>query len=98
MKKTLVAVMSAVVIVLSGCGSGLDGTYAMDLGTMGKLRYTFNSNGTVLIDMYGMKTESKYELDGKNIKIATPAGNTILTLVDKNTIEGGMGMKLLKEK
>jgi len=64
---------------------------------MGELSYQFNSNGTVMVNMMGIKSESRYELDGNTIKIATPGGNAILTRIDGDTIEAAMGVKLIKK-
>lgn len=93
----LVVALSSLVFILVGCGSKLEGTYSMDT-PMGKASYVFDSTGKVIQDTFGMKVEMKYELDGKNIKLITPAGTTILTMPDDKTIEGSMGMKFVKEK
>lgn len=47
----------------------------------------------------GVMMEMKYELDGNDIKIEVPNGGgakMVLKMVDKNTIQGPMGIKLIK--
>lgn len=47
----------------------------------------------------GVMMEMKYELDGNDIKIEAPNGGgakLVLKMVDKNTIQGPMGIKLIK--
>lgn len=98
MKKFLIVASS---LVLFGCGSKLSGVYSQNRPPQGKISYEFKSNGKVLIDRVddGMKFELPYELDGKNIKLISPQGGAaVLTLVDADTIEGPMGMKLVKER
>lgn len=83
-----------VVFLLTACGGKLNGTYS----AANQMSYTFESNGKVIQDAAGMRIETRYELDGKNIKLITPAGNAVMTLVDDNTIIGPMGMKFVKTK
>ena len=93
--KKIIAVGISILVV--GCGSKLSGTYSTTTFA-GKVAYEFNSNGKVIVDSgMGMKTEIPYEVDGKNIKLVTPQGSGILTIVDDKTIQGPMGMKLVKE-
>jgi hypothetical protein len=94
MKRLTVLVLFFATLALAACGAGLSGTYSSG----DQMSYTFESNGKVIQDMGGMKIETKYELDGKNIKLITPAGNAVLTLVDDNTISGPMGIKFIKKK
>lgn len=93
LKKKAGAFLLASMVILAGCGSKLNGTYGSDMAS-----YTFNRNGTVVMDTFGTKVELKYELDGKDVKIIAPQGTMIMTLVDENTIQGPMGMKLTKKK
>ncbi len=86
------------VLLLSGCGSKIDGTYTDSSRTV---TYTFKSNGTVLMSTMGTEVELKYEVDGDKIKIQTaPQGSAslVLTLLDDGSIQGPMGIKLTKEK
>ena len=83
------------VLLLSACSSGLDGTYS---DKMGMVSYTFEPKGKVVIEIFGIATEVAYELDGEKLKISTPQGNQIMTVKDKKTIIGPMGMTLEKKK
>jgi hypothetical protein len=96
-KKSLFFAFTASLVMLQGCGSHLTGTYSMDGGPIGKASYIFDGSDKVIIDGAGMKSEVTYVLDGKNIKISTPQGTIIYTLLDDKTIEGPMGMKFIKE-
>jgi hypothetical protein len=91
-KKTMVSVLAASMILV-GCGSRLDGTYSNGMAS-----YTFKSDGTVVVNTLGAKVEVEYELDGKDVRIKAPNGVMILTLLDDNTIEGPMGIKLTKQE
>lgn len=91
MKKLL---LLCAALLLSACGSGLDGTYA---DKDGMVSYTFNSGGKMTQSAMGMEVEMKYEIDGKKVKLITPQGNLILTLLDDGSIQGPMGVKLLKK-
>ena len=100
-----IAVLVIAVLLLSGCGSKIDGTYC---DSSGALCYTFASNGTVLMStksaygIGGLEGEMKYEVDGDKIKILTaPQGGAslVLTMLKDGPIQGPMGvMKLTKEK
>lgn len=94
MKKLLTGIMCAV--LLSACGSGLDGTFK---DASGMASYKFEKGGKLTTEAMGVQMETKYELDGENIKIDVPNGGNakmIMKLVDKNTIQGPMGIKLVK--
>lgn len=91
--KKMIPILVALTLTLAGCGSKLNGTYGNNMAS-----YTFNSNGTVVQETMGIKIEMKYELDGKNVKLITPQGSMILTMLDENTIDGPMGMKFTKKK
>ena len=84
------------IILLSACGSKLDGTYADEYGMM---NYTFKSNGKVIQSAIGMEMEMKYEVEGDKVKILMPQGvNMVFTMQDNETIQGPMGIKLKKQK
>jgi len=94
-----IGILVIAVLLLSGCGSKIDGTYTDSSRTV---TYTFKSNGTVLMSTMGTEVELKYEVDGDKIKIQTgaPQGSAslVLTLLDDGSIQGPMGIKLTKEK
>lgn len=83
----------SLILLLSACGSKINGTYAND-----DVSYTFGSNGKVSASTMGMEVEMNYEVDGNKIKLITPQGNMILTLLDDGSIKGPMGLKLTKQK
>ena len=83
-------------LLLSACGSKLDGTYADESGMM---NYTFKSNGKVSQSAMGTEVEMNYEVDGNKIKVLMPQGvSMVMTLQDDGSIKGPMGMKLTKRK
>jgi len=83
------------VLLLSACGSKVDGTYSDPSGIMS---YTFNSNGKMIQSTMGVQVEMKYEVEGDKVKLITPGGNLILSLLDDGSIQGPMGIKLTKKK
>lgn len=92
MKKTIIV---ACALFLAACGQSLSGTYSDETGMM---NYRFESGGKVYMEMMGMETELKYEVDGKKVKIQNPqGGNMIFTLLDDGSIQGLMGAKLYKD-
>ena len=83
-----------IVIALAGCGGGLSGTYADD---MGAVTYEFQSNGKVLITSgFGAAVELEYKKDGDKIRIGTPEGAQVLTITEEGHID--MGFILLKKQ
>jgi hypothetical protein len=86
------------VLLLSGCGSKIDGTYTDSSRTV---TYTFKSNGTVLMSVAGSEVEMKYEVEGDKIKILmAPQGGAslVMTMLKDGSIQGPIGMKLTKQK
>ena len=79
---------------IAACGSGIEGSYADSLGVS---RYTFNSNGKMLMSTMGTEVELKYEVDGDKIKLQAPQGTLVLTLLKDGSIQGPMGMKLIRQ-
>ncbi len=84
----------SMILLLSACGASLDGTYT---DPNGMLSYTFKSGGKLYESAMGMEIELNYQMDGKKIKIMSPQGNLILTLLDDGSIQGPMGIKLTKK-
>lgn len=80
-------------LALTGCDSGLSGTYTSD----GSARYgklisslTFKPGGKVEVTAMGMTQEASYEREGKKVKIVTEGkAATILTIDDKGCLDGG---------
>jgi Family of unknown function (DUF5640) len=90
------AALAISILLLSACGSKINGTYSDDSGT---ISYTFKSDGTVLMSTMGTGVELKYEVDGNKIKVlVAPQAALVLTLLDDGSIEGPMGVKLTKQK
>lgn len=82
-------------LLLSACGSKVDGTYE-DKAKM--ISYTF-SNGKMTKSQNGkVELEVAYEIDGNNVKIITPQGSLVMTLLEDGSIQGPMGIKLTKQK
>lgn len=87
--------LAIAVLLLSACGSNVEGTYS---DKMGITSYTFDSGDKVLMSTMGTEVEMNYEVDGDKVKLATPQGNLVLTLLEDGSIRGPMGMKLTKQK
>jgi hypothetical protein len=92
MKKLSVAVLA---IFLSACGSGLDGTYTDSTGIAS---YTFKSGGKVAMSTMGIETEMQYKVEDGKVKIGSPQGSLVMTILEDGSIQGPMGMKLTKQK
>ena len=83
-------------LALNACGAKIEGTYADPTGLT---KYEFQSGGKVYVSLLGTKTELKYEIDGKNVKIMTAGGsNQVLTLLEDGSLQGPLGIKLKKEQ
>lgn len=89
----------SIVLLLTACGSKLDGTYTQDilanpaLGTRNKeIHITFKSNGkastNIMLDLGEM--ELPYEIDGDQITIHFQNGAPIWKLNKDGSIDGGM--------
>lgn len=83
----------AFVLLLSACGSKLDGTYSDELGMT---TYKFESGGRVYVSALGTETELKYEVNGIKVKLEGPNGNVILTLLEDGSLQGPGGNKLTR--
>lgn len=86
------------ILILAACGQKLDGTYSAKVGGELNESITFGSNGKVIFDVEGTKSELDYSLDGNNLKISSPGGTQIMTIIDDKTIEGPAGIKFVKSK
>lgn len=84
---------AAVAALLVACSSGLEGTYEDPVGLT---RYTFQSNGKVVMTMMGTEVEMTYEKEGDKIKVGTPEGRVVMTLLDDGSIQGPMGVRLTR--
>ncbi len=80
-------------VVLMACSSGLSGTYTDE---MGMVRYTFSRGGKVAMTMMGVETETDYRVEGGKIKIGSPQGALVMTLLEDGSIQGPMGVVLRK--
>lgn len=80
-------------LLLSACGSRLDGTYT---DPMGISTYTFKSGGKVSVVTMGTEVELDYKVEDNKVKLITPQGALVLTLLDDGSIQGPMGITLSK--
>jgi len=88
--------LSVLVMLISACSSGLDGTYT---DGSGMVEYQFNTDGKVAMTTLGIETVLDYEIDGDKLKIHS-SGNTnlVFTINEDGTLAGPMGMDLHKKK
>ncbi|MCC6302286.1 MAG: hypothetical protein IT489_05740 [Gammaproteobacteria bacterium] len=82
-------------LTLAACGSKLSGEYS---DPDGMVSYHFESGGRVYVSAMGNETELKYAVNDRKVRIEMPEGNQILTLLDDGSLQGPMGMKLVKKK
>lgn len=82
-------------LLLSACGAKMEGTYADPAGLT---KYEFEPSGKVYLSILGVRSEAKYEVDGKHIKITGGAADMILTRQDDGSLEGPLGVKFRKQK
>lgn len=90
MKKYL---LLAMLLLLSACSRGIDGTYADGFGVT---RYTFTSGGKVTIEAMGISQESTYVRDGDTLKVALPQKGTTLDFKvgQDGALTGPLGVRL----
>jgi hypothetical protein len=83
----------SIVLLLSACGSKIDGNYVDNLGVG---HYTF-SNGKLTVSAMGVKGEGVYKVDGNKVIIQKPMGTTTLTILGDGSLEDPNGLKLTKQ-
>jgi hypothetical protein len=93
MKKIFLIPVLALSTVLAACGAKLDGTYADEMGVSS---YTFKS-GKVVVSALGMGTEMDYKVEDNKVKIVSPQGTMVMNILADGSIEGPMGIKLVKQ-
>jgi outer membrane lipopolysaccharide assembly protein LptE/RlpB len=93
MKKIFLIPVLALTTVLAACGAKLDGTYADEMGVSS---YTFKS-GKVVVSALGMGTEMDYKVEDNKVKIVSPQGTMVMNILADGSIEGPMGIKLVKQ-
>lgn len=90
--KALIILSAA--LLLAACGQKLDGTYGDKQGLM---TMTFGSSSKVIVGMPLVgKVEMKYEVEGENLKLITPQGTQVYTILKDGSIQAPMGIKLVK--
>lgn len=89
-KKYLSLLVVVVVVFISGCGKNLSGVYEQVPGDKGMvdvgLSIEFVSGEKAYMSVMGVKTEVKYSIDGKNLKIENAGVNQIMTIQDDGSI------------
>jgi len=86
-----------VALLLVGCHGGdrLDETYSYKgtdrgiFGHPGELEIRFKRDGSAVVTEGGERSEVKYEVDGNDIKLITPAGTKIFTRKSGDILESG---------
>ena len=89
-KKYLSLLVFFAVVFISGCGKSLSGVYEQVPGGKGMvdvgLSIDFVSGEKAYMSVMGVKTEVKYSIDGKNLKIENAGVNQIMTIQDDGSI------------
>lgn len=89
-KKFLLLMTIFASLLLAGCGKSLSGVYEQVPGNKGMvdvgLSIEFTSGDKAYMSVMGVKTEVKYSIDGKNLKIENAGVNQIMTIQDDGTI------------
>ena len=81
--------------LLVACSPGLQGTYEDALGLT---RYTFQTDGKVLIQAMGTEVEMTYEKEGDKVKLGASENRVVLTVLEDGTLQGPMGVKLTLQR
>ncbi|MBX3356793.1 MAG: hypothetical protein KF745_00035 [Phycisphaeraceae bacterium] len=79
---------------LVGCGGGLSGTYTEQDG-VGKLE--FKGDRVYVTTLLGMTFVASYETDGNHVIIRGAGGSQVYT-IDGNTLDGGGGVRFVKQE
>lgn len=90
LKKYFLLITLLTSFFIIGCGSRLSGVYEqvpsgkgmVDVG----LSLEFTSSEKAYMSVMGVKTEVKYSIDGKNLKIENAGVNQIMTIQDDGSI------------
>lgn len=72
--------------LLFGCGSGISGDYGGPNCFYDK--FSFKSEGVVLVSFGGGVFESKYTVDGKNVTVVDKEGKAIPFTKNGDSLEG----------
>jgi hypothetical protein len=87
--KTLITMALALALIGCDSGSSLEGTYQDKFGMS---EYTFNKDGTVVMSTFiGSAMEFDYEIEGDKVKMNTPEGRLVLTLLENGNLSGPGG-------
>jgi len=71
-------------LLLSACGSGLEGIYSCD-GQL-ELEFEFKSDGTGYVSRDGMKKAIEYTIDGANAVITGAGDSSVLTIKEDSLV------------
>ena len=84
-------VAAAILTILAGCGSKVEGTYK---GPMGQI--VLKSGGKAELTMMGQTGQGTYKVDGKSVAV-TFDGQTNTFTLEKNCLTGGFGGNFCKD-
>jgi hypothetical protein len=85
--------ITAGLMLLTACGSGLSGQYSDNAGIM---QYDFRSDGRVYVTTLGIQSAGEYEIDDDKVIIRGSNGNVVFQLKEDDTLIGPMGLVLSK--
>ena len=87
-------VLLVLLLLITGCSSGLSGEYTDENGLMS---YEFQSDGKVFMKMMGMQFAGEYEIDENKVIVKGPNGNLVFER-EGDILKGPMGMQLKKSE
>ena len=90
LKKYFLLMTLLISLFIAGCGNSLSGVYEQVPGDKGMmdmgLSLEFTSGDKAYMSVMGVKTEVKYSIDGKNLKIENAGVNQIMAIQDDGSI------------
>lgn len=98
--KAAAAIATALALLLSACGGGIQGTYEDETGMSA---YTFHGGGRVVQSsaFLGVEVEMAYEVDGDKVRLTPPGAQgaaLVLTRVDADTLAGPLGIRYRRKR
>jgi len=82
-------------LLLTVCSSCLSGTYE---DKNGLISFEFKSGNEVYLTTLGNTIATKYRIDGDKVLIGDSDTKHVFTILEDGTLQGPMGMRLIKKE